>query len=67
MWVAVVCLQGQSLPYCQVQGSPFEVAAACAANPECKAFTTTTSYGGYLKNAAGPTTYTEGAVTYVKG
>jgi hypothetical protein len=61
-------LQGKRLSYCEVSGSLNDVAAACSANPTCKAFTTTSSSsGGYLKTAAGPTTYTEGTVTYVKG
>jgi hypothetical protein len=60
-------LQGERLFYCEVSGYPVEVAAACNANPNCKAFTTTSSSGGRLKTSAGPTAYTEGAVTYIKG
>jgi len=59
--------QGKRLSYCEVSGSLNDVAAACGTNPTCKAFTTTSSSGGYLKTAAGPATYTEGTVTYVKG
>jgi len=60
-------LQGEKLSYCEVSGNPVEVGAACTANPNCKAFTTTGGSGGYLKTAAGPATYTEGSTTYVKG
>lgn len=59
-------LQGKLVPYCQVQGNLNDVAAACSANGNCKAFTTTSSGGGYLKTAAGPTSYAEGVITYKK-
>jgi hypothetical protein len=49
-----------------VQGQLNEVASACSANPNCKAFTTTSTSGGYLKTSASPLTYREGTVTYVK-
>lgn len=58
--------QGKAVPYCQVQGNLNDVAAACSANPNCKAFTTTSSGGGFLKTAAGPTSYAEGIITYKK-
>lgn len=61
-----VAVQGQALSYCEVQGQLNEVASACSANPNCKAFTTTTSSGGYLKTSASPLAYREGTVTYVK-
>jgi hypothetical protein len=59
-------VQGKALPYCRVQPQLNEVASACSANPDCKAFTITSSSGGYLKTSAGPLTYTEGTVAYVK-
>jgi hypothetical protein len=52
---------------------PFEAAAACDAKPDCKAFSRKTQWSGgswgdgLLKTAAGPTTYQEGAVTFIKG
>lgn len=66
--MAHAVLQGQRLSYCEVSGSQNEVASACSANPACKSFTTVKDRGyvGFLKKTAGPTTYTEGAVTYIK-
>lgn len=61
-----LCPQGEKLPYCEVSGNPVEVAAACNANPSCKAFTTTGSSGGFLKTASGPATYTEGSTVWQK-
>jgi len=58
--------EGKRLSYCEVSGYPLDVAAACSSNPSCKAFTTTSTSGGYLKTASGPTSYTEGATVYVK-
>lgn len=63
---AVCPAQGEPLSVCNVEGYPIQVAAACSANPKCKAFTTSDGYGGYLKAAAAPTTYTEKSVTYAK-
>jgi hypothetical protein len=59
-------LQGKALSFCEISGNLIDVAAACTANPSCKAFTTTSSYAGYLKAAAGPTSYAEGVITYQK-
>jgi hypothetical protein len=69
------------VPYCIVstytkpyinKAFPYEAAAACDANPDCKAFSRSTPGSGgtggdaLLKTAAGPTTYQEGAVTFIK-
>jgi len=64
--VLLSVLQGKRLSYCEVSGYPLDVAAACSSNPSCKAFTTTSTSGGYLKTASGPTSYTEGTTVYVK-
>jgi hypothetical protein len=58
-------VQGKAIPNCRVQGELNEVASSCSANPDCKAFTTTSS-GSYLKTSSSPMTYTEGTVAYEK-
>jgi hypothetical protein len=51
--------------------SDSDTAAECSGNPGCKAFTLVVpnsrdSADGYLKSAAGPTTYTEGTFVFIK-
>ena len=58
---------GAAKSYCQIDGDLTEMAYACDANKNCKAFTSNDSlYSGFLKSAAGPTTYREGYITFVK-
>jgi hypothetical protein len=59
-------MQGTRVYYCEVNGGPVDVAAACSANPNCQAFKTSGRTDGLLKTASRPTTYTEGTTTYVK-
>lgn len=59
-------MQGEKLDYCEVSGTAVDVAAACSANPKCKAFTVGSNTGNRLKSAASPTTYTEGTTLYIK-
>lgn len=59
-------MQGKALSYCRVQGQLNDAASACSANPNCKAFTTTSNSGSYLKTSATPMTYTEGTVAFIK-
>jgi hypothetical protein len=48
-------------------GDSLGMAAQCDANPQCKAFTTDDHTMVSLKNVPGPTTWSLGVTTYIKG
>jgi hypothetical protein len=58
--------EGNLQPYCRINGDVTDAAAACDSNAGCTAFDLEGGSTGYLKNAAGPTQYTEGFSTYKK-
>lgn len=58
--------QGKLQPYCRVSGDLAGAAAACSANPGCRAFDMADESTAYLKTAAAPSEYTEGSNTFAK-